>query len=239
MLPTGKIEIESVSYSESQEKTAIAYRQFNDIAQAWESQKTISPQTPAPSFIRALNVLAPYVVSLYELPPEWLPKLTVTGFSITKNDENGIKLTIKAWRSSKDGIPLNLNKLTRIGTLDEQTQMVSNPDAVAAVKTAIEEAEAYVRGHRAQVEIPLKGRVSRAGQTVRLENGRQRARAGKPDTPGKSIKTPTTRSPKATSGTPTRMDTRKENVSPRLLCASARTCRMRPTKTALMMTTKT
>ena len=76
----------------------------------------------------------------------------MTGFSITTKDERRT-LSLKSYRSLKSGRPLNVNG----PAVDLDSESDAGNEKVAAVITALERAvnaaEAYIAGHRAQIPL--------------------------------------------------------------------------------------
>jgi hypothetical protein len=111
----------------------------------------------APSFYRAMQGLAPVVVELCDLPPEWVKEIKVTGLSMTHSEDGVMTASISVERVLGDGrsrmefttpkradAPMN-------GSLDYSSCL--SDAAVAAIDAACHEAEAFIDGERAQMTL--------------------------------------------------------------------------------------
>ncbi len=105
-----------------------------------------SPEAPRPELAAALQNLTPYVLTLCELPEAWGDNLVVHGLRCIYSDA-GTGVAIQTSRPLP-GLkkPLGLN--TPVVFLDGRTNLAEAVDAVCT------EAQAYVKGQRAQQELP-------------------------------------------------------------------------------------
>jgi hypothetical protein len=115
---------------------------------------------PLPAFDRAITALAPIVLEVLHLPPTYgTENFKCTGLTVSDSGGN-VQVTLVAQKQLPEcNGPLNL--ATPLRLLDEPIAegAVGKPlnDVQAdAVNEVIEQAKAYVRGERAQGQIPLE-----------------------------------------------------------------------------------
>lgn len=146
------ITVKAVKYKESTGDVSIDYLEYNDTSKGWDEKSIRSQERPEDEFIDSLKGLAAAHIVLAELPAAWEKDITVTGFSITTKDERRT-LSLKSYRSLKSGRPLNVNG----PAVDLDSESDAGNEKVAAVITALERAvnaaEAYIAGHRAQIPL--------------------------------------------------------------------------------------
>lgn len=113
---------------------------------------------PRPGFDAALQALAPTLAQWCDVPTEWCKKLTVMGVSLSYS--NGVMgACVTAKRPSSANSPLILNAPHKPSVPyseggDESVCLtVEQYDAILAI---IAEAEAYLDGDRAQMELPME-----------------------------------------------------------------------------------
>jgi len=121
-------------------------------------------EEPKPAFALALNDLAQDILSMCELPADYLQRIRVSGISLSYGGENETMgaILIGQMILHKSNIALNLNTPHKIeefyGETGDESQLL-DPNCVARIEVLISEAEDYVKGIRAQAnlfEVKLK-----------------------------------------------------------------------------------
>jgi hypothetical protein len=113
---------------------------------------------PRPSFNAAMQAIAPTLATWCDLPEEWCEALEVIGVSISwSRDIMGAVVTAK--RPCSSAAPLIINaphkpSIPYSDGGDESTCMTI--EQIAAIEAVIVEAEMYLDGNRAQMELPLE-----------------------------------------------------------------------------------
>lgn len=113
---------------------------------------------PRPEFGPAMQAIAPTLAQWCDVPAEWCESLTVMGATITwANDIMGACVTAK--RACSSSSPLIINAPHKPSAPyseggDEGTCLTE--EQYKAILAIIEEAEAYLDGDRAQLELPME-----------------------------------------------------------------------------------
>lgn len=152
MIPnTQPLTIEIVEVKRTRKRIEIAWTQGKSRFDLAETDN------PLPSFLTALDALAPLVATICHLPPEYAREgLRVTGVAIGEHSgARTVSLTARKDLddASKEFVFRTPARMLAIPASEgSYTPPLSNAD-VALVDEAIEQAKQYVRGERAQGEI--------------------------------------------------------------------------------------
>jgi hypothetical protein len=152
MIPTTQpLTIEIVEVKRTRKRIEISWTQGKSKFDLAETDN------PLPSFLTALDALAPLVATICHLPPEYAKEgLRVTGVAI--GEHSGARTVALTARkdlddASKEFVFRTPSRMLAIPASEgSYTPPLSNAD-VALVDDAIEQAKLYVRGERAQGEI--------------------------------------------------------------------------------------
>lgn len=121
-----------------------------------EDHEITSRDMPLPAFVSSLDALVPVVLSICGLQDGYAENLTVSGFTLT---DKGM-VTLQAKKSLPDASgPLNIATPLRFLDLPKQEGSYTPPltDIQAQlINDAEEEAKSYVKGDRAQGQLPLE-----------------------------------------------------------------------------------
>lgn len=132
----------------------------------WETEKdgdafSLSCRArPRPEFILAWDAMRTWVVELCELPQEYLSRIAVTGVTTSyagEKDVRGVVLTA-TMRLDLSLSPLNLNTPHKTETFYGETgddRQLMDDDLIKDLDVLELEAEAYVKGERAQSDLPF------------------------------------------------------------------------------------
>ena len=136
-------------------KVAVEYRTPTGEAHSLECA-----DAPLPSFVAAIHALAPLILEVVHLPAEYGDHLTPTGLTLTDKQEAKL-VTLTGKKELPDAhAPFNIATPLRFMAHPETEGSYSPPltDAqVALVNEVLEEAKRYVKGERAQGQLPLDG----------------------------------------------------------------------------------
>jgi hypothetical protein len=135
-------------------KVQMEYEERNQKG-GWDEFSFSCSDEPKPEFILALNALDEDVLSMCELPPEYLGRLRVSGvsFSFGGEKETMGAVLIAQMILNKSNTNLNLNTPHKTeefyGETGDENQLLS-PECVSRINRLLEQAEDYVKGIRAQ-----------------------------------------------------------------------------------------
>ena len=159
--------IKKIKYVEGTGKVTVNYEQFNEVTGKMDSFSINTEAVPSPSFVRALREgLRDAHIVLAELPVAWRDALTTTGLTIDHKKEHR-HVNITSWRSLSCGKISNVNGPSRDidAELDAGTPgMVEVADAIDAV---LREADEFIKGRRAQMELPTPGENPHGARTAK------------------------------------------------------------------------
>lgn len=148
------MEIKKIKIGEG--KLTIHYSRM--VRDTHEETEIVSTERAKPSLYSVINKISPEVVKMCGLPEDWKEQLVVLGVAF-KRDEGVLGVTISAMKTVKfSNSPLIIN--TPFATeKDAELENVGMPASLLKILRALEkEAEAFVAGDRAQMEI-FKGPV--------------------------------------------------------------------------------
>lgn len=123
-----------------------------------EDFRVKSNENPLPSFMAALNALAPIALHVAEIPEAWADNFTVHGITIGELRDVGTVAIHGKKNVAQSAVMLTLaTPPALLGT--PKTEGVITPplnaQQIEAVQTMIEEAKRYVKGERAQGTLDL------------------------------------------------------------------------------------
>jgi hypothetical protein len=124
-----------------------------------EEHSVISRDIPLPSFIKAVEALAPLVLDICHLPTDYIHGLKPTGLTLVDKQETQLVLVTAQKELTDCNSPFNIATPVRFLSLPKEEGSYSPPlkDAqVALVEKVISEAKKYVKGDRAQGQLPLE-----------------------------------------------------------------------------------
>jgi hypothetical protein len=171
----------------------------------YESEKDTfeitSRDNPLPSFVKAVEALGAVVLRVLHLPETYGTNLKATGLTMTAKQETEL-VTIVAQKELPDAhSPFNIATPMRFLSHPEEEGSYSpalDDGDVAAVQTVIEEAKKYVKGERAQGQLPLGDETGAEEQGGEAEPaGGDVLEFGKPNENGTPIPQKRKRSAKA------------------------------------------
>jgi len=118
-----------------------------------------SPDDPKPDFAKAIKALKPHLIQMCEV--ESLPSklITVTGASLSYKGDNDIMNVVITGNKThvNSGGCLNLNSPNKpaVSTTGDPTDAANLLDekCVEKIETLIDEAKAYIKGERLQMEL--------------------------------------------------------------------------------------
>lgn len=145
--------VNKVNHNTTSGKTTIEYETVENEGKDTLVSTLHTGDEPAPSFVKALEGLRGEIETLAELPAGYLTQ--VRGITVHRDSEDPDKEWTVTYTATK--------------TLGEsRSPLVVNTPAVVppspkGVKALLAEAEAFVRGRRAQAELPL---APKAGETA-------------------------------------------------------------------------
>lgn len=124
-----------------------------------ETHSVTSRDVPLPSFYEAVAALTPLVGEILHLPAEYLEGVQSTGLTIV--DKQDVQLVVIVARKDLCDAhsPFNINTPQRFLHHPEEEGSYSpalGEKQVALVDAVIKEAKAYVKGERAQGQLPLE-----------------------------------------------------------------------------------
>jgi hypothetical protein len=151
-----------------------------------------SADPPLQSFRDALQAFAPYVSSLLDLPEHWQAELVVTGLSIDREAETGLRgliITVRRRIEKANGRPVIINT-PRMPEAGETTsdKIATLADAeIELLETAEREAYKYVKGEREQGQLfpNVVDPIAAAEAATSRENGDKEKRQAASKTVGR------------------------------------------------------
>ena len=136
-------------------KIAITYEQQTK-TRFWDEYFMSCSEPARPEFYTAMENLREHVIDMCELPENYLNRIKVKGVTFSYGGEAGVMgATITAQMDLyNSNCPLNLNTPHKASDSyndqpADEAQLLSD-DCVEALKALCEEAEAYIKGDRAQ-----------------------------------------------------------------------------------------
>ena len=140
-----------------------------------EGEQSLSCRdVPLPSFITAVENLAPVVLEILHLPSDYIHGLKPTGVTVSNKQEVDL-VTIVATKELTDcNSPFNISTPLRFLECPKEEGSYSPPlndKQVAAVEQVLLEAKGYVQGHRAQGQLPLDVSPDTAGESEAGDEG--------------------------------------------------------------------
>jgi hypothetical protein len=136
-----------------------------------DTHNVTSSDAPLPSFVRAVEALMPLVLSILHLPQSYAgtikgsdgkerPSMVATGLTMAEKQETEL-VTITAKKELPDAhSPFNIATPLRFIAHPEEAGSYSpalSDEHVAVVQEVLKEAKKYVKGERAQGQLPLDG----------------------------------------------------------------------------------
>ncbi len=126
----------------------------------WDDVEMTCSDAPAPSLPASLDALAPFVISMLELPATELDRIRVKGISVSYCQDTDIMgTTIVAIRLlNNSNTDMNLNTPHKFETYPsgqdtgDENQLLDG-DCVDAIKQVFYEVEQYLDGNRAQLSL--------------------------------------------------------------------------------------
>ena len=149
--------IKKVGYKKG--KTSIAWEKENEKGEYDEFTMTCM-QVPKASFFTALSALKPHVMEMCEFPDEYQDNIDVTGVSYSfSNGVMGATITaLKTLQYSTSPLVINTpHKPAGAYSEGGDDANCLSDLAIKALELVASEAEQYLRGDRAQAELPLDG----------------------------------------------------------------------------------
>lgn len=120
-----------------------------------EEHEITSRDMPLPSFVAALDSLQPVVLAICGLPAEYAENLVVSGFTLT--DKGMVTFQAKKSLPEASG-PFNIATPLRFMDHPEEEGTYTpalDAQSVELIEEAEEQAKAYIKGDRAQGQLPL------------------------------------------------------------------------------------
>lgn len=125
-----------------------------------DTHNVTSSDAPLPSFVKAVEALKPLVLSVLHLPESYGDKLTPVGLTMAEKQETEL-VTLVARKELPDAhSPFNIATPLRFLAHPEEEGSYSpalSDEYVAVVQEVLKEAKKYVKGDRAQGQLPLDG----------------------------------------------------------------------------------
>lgn len=123
-----------------------------------EEHAIVSRDMPLPSFVKAVENLAPVLLDVLHLPNDYIHGLTVTGLTLVDKQDTWL-VCITAKKELNDcNSPFNIATPLRFLAVPGEEGSYSPPlkdNQVDLINEVIGEAKAYVGGQRAQGTLPL------------------------------------------------------------------------------------
>ena len=123
-----------------------------------EQHNITSRDMPLPSFVKSVENLTSLVLDVLHLPTDYQKGLKPTGITLTEKQETHL-VTITATKELTDcNSPFNIATPLRFLSVPQEEGSYSPPlteKQVALVDAVIREAKDYVKGNRAQGQLPL------------------------------------------------------------------------------------
>lgn len=125
-----------------------------------EEHNITSRDMPLPAFVRAVENLASLVLDVLHLPSEYQKGLKPTGITVTEKQNTHLVAVIAQKELTDCNSPFNIVTPLRFLSVPEEEGSYSPPlteKQAALVDAVIREAKEYVKGNRAQGQLPLNG----------------------------------------------------------------------------------
>ena len=120
-----------------------------------ESGEIVSEEGPRPEMIMAFDELVPYVVSICELPSDYIAEMKVTGISI--HDTEGVMGVVisatKKLNNSRRPFVINTPYKLEFDANGQATSMHLSVECVRSIRKVVMEAEKFMKGSRAQKDL--------------------------------------------------------------------------------------
>lgn len=123
-----------------------------------EDHSVTSRDNPLPSFVKAVEALAPLVLDVLHLPSEYQHGLKPTGITIVEKQETELVVVTAQKELTDCNSPFNIATPLRFMAHPKEEGSYSPPLSerqVALVDAVVKEAKKYVKGDRAQGQLPL------------------------------------------------------------------------------------
>lgn len=123
-----------------------------------ETHSVTSRDNPLPSFVKAVEGLGSLVLDILHLPTDYQHGLKPTGLTVTGKQGTQLVSIVAQKELTDCNSPFNIATPLRFLSLPEEEGSYSPPlseKQVALVDSVIKEAKKYVKGDRAQGQLPL------------------------------------------------------------------------------------
>jgi hypothetical protein len=124
-----------------------------------ETHSVTSRDNPLPSFVKAVEALAPLVLDICHLPSDYTHGLKPTGLTLVEKQETQMVVVVAQKELTDCNSPFNISTPVRFLSVPKEEGSYSPPlkdTQVALVDAVISEAKKYVKGDRAQGQLPLE-----------------------------------------------------------------------------------
>jgi hypothetical protein len=124
-----------------------------------ETHTLTSRDNPLPSFVKAVENLKPLVLSILHLPADYGDKMKTTGLTMAEKQEAELVTIVAQKELPECHSPFNIATPLRFLAHPEEAGSYSpalDDKDVAVVLDVLEEAKKYVKGDRAQGQLPLE-----------------------------------------------------------------------------------
>lgn len=126
---------------------------------AGEVHTVTSRDAPLPSFVKAVEALAPLILDICHLPSEYIHGLKPTGLTLVEKQETQMVVVVGQKELTDCNSPFNISTPVRFLSVPKEEGSYSPPlkeSQVALVDEVIAQAKKYVKGDRAQGQLPLE-----------------------------------------------------------------------------------
>lgn len=123
-----------------------------------EEHNITSRDMPLPSFVKAVENLASLVLDVLHLPTDYQKGLKPTGITLTEKQETHLVAIVAQKELTDCNSPFNITTPLRFLSVPQEEGSYSPPlneKQAALVDAVIREAKDYVKGNRAQGQLPL------------------------------------------------------------------------------------
>jgi hypothetical protein len=123
-----------------------------------ETHSVTSRDNPLPSFVKAVDGLGSLVLDILHLPTEYQHGMKPTGLTVVGKQGTQLVSIVAQKELTDCNSPFNISTPLRFLSVPEEEGSYSPPlsdKQVALVESVIKEAKKYVKGDRAQGQLPL------------------------------------------------------------------------------------
>lgn len=124
-----------------------------------ETHSVTSRDNPLPSFIKAVEALAPLVLDICHLPSDYIHGLKPSGITLVTKQETQMVVVTAQKELTDANSPFNIATPLRFLSVPKEEGSYSPPlkeAQVELVDEVISQAKKYVKGDRAQGQLPLE-----------------------------------------------------------------------------------